>query len=80
MDNSRLQRAVEVYTIEAFTLLGISILVTGLRTYYRARIANVKRLQADDYFVVVGAVSCYPRPPVPGHDIASGIADSGSPN
>lgn len=73
MDDSRIQQEVEVYTIEAFTLLGISILVTGLRIYYRARIVKVKRLEADDYFVVVGAVSSCPSQ---GHDIARAMANS----
>lgn len=57
MDNEKIRRGEETYKVEAFTLLSISVLVTALRTYYRARIVGIKRFQADDYFVLVGLVS-----------------------
>lgn len=56
------------YSAEAFTLLGISFLITALRTYYRARVVKVKRFQADDYFVLIAAVSPVSFPSTgPGH-------------
>ena len=59
MDKAGIDRAVVAYRIEAFTLLGISLTVTALRTYYRARIVRTKTFQADDYFVLIGAVSSF---------------------
>lgn len=48
--------AVEKFNVEAFTLLAIAIVVTGLRTYARVTAVGWRRLQADDYLVLVGAV------------------------
>lgn len=45
------------YMVEAFTLLGVALLITALRTYSRLRIVGIKRFEADDYLVLVGAVS-----------------------
>ncbi|KAI1371623.1 hypothetical protein F4677DRAFT_305867 [Hypoxylon crocopeplum] len=42
------------FTIEAWTLLAIGILVTILRTYARIKAVGFRRLQADDYLVWVG--------------------------
>lgn len=51
------QAAMLQFTIEAWTLLAIGILVTMLRTYARIKAVGVRGLQADDYLVWVGAVS-----------------------
>lgn len=64
MDDAGIHRAIEAYSTEAFTLLGISLIVTALRTYYRARIVRIKRFQADDYFVLLGAVSSFSLRPL----------------
>ena len=45
------------FTIEAWTLLGVGILVTTLRTYARVRSIGIRGLQADDYLVWLGVVS-----------------------
>lgn len=45
------------FTIEAWTLLSIGLVVTMLRTYARVKAVGFKGLQADDYLVWVGAVS-----------------------
>lgn len=56
MDGAAREEARVQYSAEAFTLLGVALLVTALRTYYRLRLVGIKRLQADDYFVLVGVV------------------------
>lgn len=50
------QAAMNQFTIEAWTLLGVGLLVTIIRTYARVRTVGWKGLQADDYLVWVGAV------------------------
>ncbi|KAI2622725.1 hypothetical protein GGS26DRAFT_242269 [Hypomontagnella submonticulosa] len=50
------QAAMLQFTIEAWTLLAIGILVTMLRTYARIKAVGVRGLQADDYLVWVGAI------------------------
>ncbi|KAI1207526.1 uncharacterized protein F4807DRAFT_452868 [Annulohypoxylon truncatum] len=44
------------FTIEAWTLLSIGIVVTMLRTYARIKAVGFKGLQADDYLVWIGAI------------------------
>lgn len=44
------------FTTEAFTLLGIGLGVIGLRTYARVSVVGFRRLEADDYLMVVAAV------------------------
>ena len=44
------------FNIEAFTLLGIGLTITILRTYVRVSSVGVKRLQVDDYLVWFAAV------------------------
>ena len=48
--------AARQFNIEAFTLLGVGLMVTVLRTYVRISSVGVKRLQADDYLVWFAAV------------------------
>lgn len=48
--------AAHQFNIEAFTLLGVGLLVTILRTYARVRAVGVKRLQVDDYLIWFAAV------------------------
>lgn len=45
------------FNVEAFTLLGIALTVTGLRLYARVSSVGFKGLWADDYLVFVAAVS-----------------------
>lgn len=45
------------FNVEVFTLLGIALTVTGLRTYIRIKNVGFKGLWADDYLVVIAAVS-----------------------
>lgn len=51
------QKALKEFSIEAWTLLGIGIMVTLLRTYARVKFVGFKNLQPDDYLVWVGVVS-----------------------
>lgn len=44
------------FSIEAFTLLGVGLLVIGLRTYMRVRSVGVAGFQADDYLMLLAAV------------------------
>lgn len=44
------------FTTEAFTLLGIGLSVIGLRTYARVSAVGFRRLEADDYLMLVAAV------------------------
>ncbi|KAI1101147.1 hypothetical protein F4804DRAFT_22452 [Jackrogersella minutella] len=48
--------ALHQFTIEAWTLLSIGIVVTILRTYGRVKAVGFKGLQADDYLVWLGAI------------------------
>ena len=48
--------AARQFNIEAFTLLGVGLTVTALRTYVRISSVGVKRLQVDDYLVWFAAV------------------------
>jgi len=48
--------AAHQFNIEAFTLLGIGLTITILRTYVRVSSVGVKRLQVDDYLVWFAAV------------------------
>jgi hypothetical protein len=62
MDATTKADEVVTYQIEAFTLLGIAILVTSLRTYSRLKLVGIRRFEADDYLVLVGAVSVLDGP------------------
>jgi hypothetical protein len=62
MDAPKKPDEVTAYEIEAFTLLAIALLVTSLRTYSRIRVVGIRRFEADDYLVLVGAVSLLDRP------------------
>jgi hypothetical protein len=44
------------FTIELWTLYGIGVLATFLRTYARIRAVGARNLRADDYLVWVGVV------------------------
>ncbi|KAK8009807.1 Glucan 4-alpha-glucosidase [Apiospora arundinis] len=46
----------DVFTIEAFALLGIGLAVIGLRTYWRLSTVGIRNLKADDYLVLLAAV------------------------
>ncbi|GAB7324987.1 hypothetical protein MBLNU13_g08792t1 [Cladosporium sp. NU13] len=50
--------AARQFNIEAFTLLGVGLTITALRTYVRISSVGVKRLQVDDYLVWFAAI-CY---------------------
>jgi len=52
--------AARQFNIEAFTLLGVGLTVTILRTYVRVSSVGVKRLQVDDYLVWFAAVRTLP--------------------
>lgn len=47
----------KAFNIEAFTLLGIAMLVTVLRCGVRISSVGCKNLWADDYLVILAAVS-----------------------
>ena len=47
----------KAFNIEAFTLLGIALLVTVLRSCVRIRTVGCRSLWADDYLVILAAVS-----------------------
>lgn len=49
--------ALRAFNIEAFTLLALALLITGLRTYVRISTVGFKNLWADDYLVLLAAVS-----------------------
>lgn len=48
--------AARQFNIEAFTLLGVGLTITILRTYVRISSVGWKRLQADDFLVWFAAV------------------------
>ncbi|KAI0161441.1 hypothetical protein GGR57DRAFT_454807 [Xylariaceae sp. FL1272] len=41
------------YVAEGMILLGISLVIVGLRTYARATVVGLKNFMADDYIVLV---------------------------
>lgn len=45
------------FTIEAWTLYGIGVIVTVLRTYARAKAVGFRNFRADDYLVWIAIVS-----------------------
>ncbi|KAH7140664.1 hypothetical protein EDB81DRAFT_61153 [Dactylonectria macrodidyma] len=49
--------ALRRFNIEAFTLLAIALLITGLRCVIRIRTVGFKHLWADDYLAVVAALA-----------------------
>ncbi|KAL2366423.1 hypothetical protein RJZ56_000682 [Blastomyces dermatitidis] len=49
------EAAFHSFSTEAWTLLAVAILVTGIRTYARVTAVGFKGLQPDDYLVLVGA-------------------------
>ncbi|RYP44625.1 hypothetical protein DL769_011504 [Monosporascus sp. CRB-8-3] len=59
------QEAMKKFSIEAWTLLGIGLLVTIIRTFGRVKALGLKGLQPDDYLVWVGAIC---------HAIETGLA------
>jgi hypothetical protein len=50
--------ALRAFNIEAFTLLALALLVTALRSYVRISTVGLRNLWADDYLVLLAAVSC----------------------
>lgn len=48
--------AAQAFNIEVWTLLGIGSLVTFLRIVARTRSVGFRKLQPDDYLVIVGLV------------------------
>lgn len=45
------------FVTEAFTLLGVGLSVIGTRTILRYKQVGVRKLQADDYLMLMAAVS-----------------------
>lgn len=58
--------AVKRFNVEAFTLLGIALAATVLRTYARVSAVGIRNLKPDDYLVWVGAVRTMSSLPLPG--------------
>jgi hypothetical protein len=52
--------AARQFNIEAFTLLGVGLMITVLRTYVRISSVGWRRLQVDDYLVWFAAVRNLP--------------------
>jgi len=48
--------AAEQFNIEAFTLLGVGLFITILRTYTRISTVGWRRLDVDDYLIWFAAV------------------------
>jgi hypothetical protein len=48
--------AAEQFNIEAFTLLGVGLFITILRTYTRMSTVGWRRLDVDDYLIWFAAV------------------------
>ncbi|KAK0637031.1 hypothetical protein B0T17DRAFT_613676 [Bombardia bombarda] len=46
----------DAFTTEAFTLLGLGLSIIGLRLYARISTVGYKRLQADDYLMILAAI------------------------
>ncbi|KAK1472371.1 hypothetical protein CCUS01_05755 [Colletotrichum cuscutae] len=66
-------------TIEAWTLYGIGVIVTALRTYARAKAVGIRNFRADDY-LVWGAVLFYTVQSTLAYsvgNIAHGLANNG---
>lgn len=53
--------AARQFNIEAFTLLGVGLTITILRTYVRISSVGWRRLQVDDYLVWFAAVRVLPH-------------------
>ena len=53
--------ALHAFNVEAFTLLGVALAVTALRTWARVHQVGFRDLWADDYLVVVAVVSLNTR-------------------
>ena len=51
----------DAFTREAFALLGVGLLVIGLRSYVRISTVGMRGLQADDYLMLVAAVRGHTR-------------------
>lgn len=49
------------FATEAFALLGVGLGVIALRTYARISAVGIKHLQADDYLMLLVAVSFFPK-------------------
>ncbi|KAK1707525.1 LOW QUALITY PROTEIN: uncharacterized protein BDZ83DRAFT_724580 [Colletotrichum acutatum] len=67
------------FTIEAWTLYGIGVIVTALRTYARAKAVGFRNFRADDY-LVWGAVLFYTVQSTLAYsvgNIAHGLANNG---
>lgn len=48
--------ALRAFNVEAFTLLGIALAITAIRSFARISSVGFKNLWADDYLVVLAAV------------------------
>jgi hypothetical protein len=48
--------AMRAFNVEAFTLLGIALAFTAIRSYARISSVGFRHLWADDYLVVFAAV------------------------
>ena len=53
---SAAEAAFHRFAVESWTLYGIGVLATFLRTYARIRAVGVRNLRLDDYLVWVGVV------------------------
>lgn len=51
------QAALREFTIEAWTLFAIGLMITILRTYARVKAVGFRKLQPDDYLAWLGVVS-----------------------
>ena len=63
-DDLATEAAMDALMREAWVLLGLGFLVTGLRTFARVRAVGWKGLQLDDYLAWMGSV-CYLLPWLP---------------
>ena len=59
MDESTKAETESAYTAEAFSLLGVSIVVTAMRICYRVRVVGMKGFRGDDYLVLVAIVRSF---------------------
>jgi len=50
------------FTIEVFTLWGISATVVGIRTYARWSTVGIREFQVDDYLMIVACVGRFTAP------------------
>ncbi len=53
--------AMDAFVREAFALLGVGLSVIGLRLYVRISASGWRNLHADDYLMIVAAVSILVR-------------------